>query len=368
MNHGFKVKADCKRYRLDFKFDAGTSRGVLKTKDTYFIRVSSESFPGVYGYGEAGPLAKLSVDDIPDFEQHLREICSQLAGVPLPDKEEALLEKLGALLPIEFPSIRFGMEVALLDLIHGGKRRIFPNSFYDDQKSMAINGLIWMGGRDFMLDQIGQKLEEGYDCIKMKIGSIDFEQEVALLAFIRERYSSQEVILRVDANGAFSKEEALKKLQQLSQFDLHSIEQPIRQGQWDAMEELCRTSPVPIALDEELIGIDDRNDKIRLLKKIKPQYIILKPTLVGGVFSTREWISLAEELSIGWWITSALESNIGLNAIAQLTSTCNPTMHQGLGTGQLYHNNIHSPLTLEKGSIAYRHDKSWADMESLFES
>ncbi len=366
MASSFRVKVDYTRHRLDFRFDAGTSRGVLKTKDTYIVRASSGQFPGVLGYGEAGPLPKLSIDDLPDFEEKLRAVCRGISEVPVPPSEQDILDWLSQTVPEELPSIRFALETALLDLLNGGKKKILPNDFYDSRQAMAINGLVWMGDRGFMLEQIRQKLQQGYNCIKMKIGSIDFEQECGLLAFIREQFSSGEITLRVDANGAFSREEALSKLQQLAVYELHSIEQPIRQGQWGAMKDLAKNTPVPIALDEELIGVSGLEEKERLLDEIRPQYIILKPTLVGGIKATREWIEVAEERGIGWWMTSALESNIGLNAIAQLASTYRPTIPQGLGTGQLYHNNIDSPLTIDRGRIFYRYDGSWGDSEGLF--
>jgi o-succinylbenzoate synthase len=366
MIHSFEVKAEYVRHTLDFRFDAGTSRGVLKSKDSFFIRVVSDSFPGSVGYGEAGPLPKLSIDDRSDFEEKLRETCEKVSRLLVPKSEKEILDFLKKIVPEGFPSIRFALEVALLDLIHGGKRKIMSNNFFEEKASITINGLIWMGDKDFMLEQIQQKLGEGYGCIKIKIGSIDFDQECALLRFIRERFTSKEITVRVDANGAFSKEEALGKLQRLAEFDLHSIEQPIRQGQWVDMKELCKLSPVPIALDEELIGVFSMQDKIRLLQTIQPQFVILKPTLVGGIGATREWISLAEQMNIGWWVTSALESNIGLNAIAQLTASYEPELPQGLGTGQLYHNNIHSPLTIDKGRIFYDHSNGWGDIEALF--
>ena len=366
MSPTFEVKVDYRRYTLNFKFDAGPSRGVLKTKDTFFIRVRSESFPERSGYGEAGPLPKLSVDDVPDFEARLHQVLRKVSDRPIPAVEEGILDLLKEWVPEDLPSVRFALEVALLDLLNGGKKKIFNNRFYDHQSAIPINGLIWMGGAEFMLHQIKQKLEEGYTCIKMKIGSIDFEQEYALLADIRKKYTADQVVLRVDANGAFSTSEALAKLQRLSELDIHSIEQPIRQGQREAMTELCAQSPIPIALDEELIGVNDLKEKARLLKEISPQNIIIKPTLIGGIRATREWIALAEELQIGWWMTSALESNIGLNAIAQLTSTYHPAIPQGLGTGQLYHNNIDSPLTVDSGRIFYDRSGAWGKIEGLF--
>lgn len=366
MASSFKVKVDYTRHRLNFRFDAGTSRGVLKTKDTYLVRVYADRFPSAFGYGEASPLPRLSIDDVPDFEEKLEEICLKLPEISLPQSEHGILELVSQQVPEKFPSIRFALEVALLDLLHGGNKRILKNGFYDHHTPLTINGLIWMGEPDFMLEQIRLKLEEGYNCIKMKIGSIDFDQECALLSYIRERYSSDQITLRVDANGAFLPGEALSKLQRLAEFAIHSIEQPIRPGQWEAMKGLCRTSPIPIALDEELIGLNDIKEKSRLLEEIKPQNIILKPTLIGGIRATREWISLAEEMQIGWWMTSALESNIGLNAIAQLASAYDPIIPQGLGTGQLYHNNIDSPLTIDKGRIFYQRSGAWGGLERLF--
>lgn len=366
MASSFKIKVRYVKHRLDFKFDAGTSRGVLKAKDTYFVRVSSDRYSGCFGYGEAGPLPKLSIDDVSDFEDKLASLCKGLTGSSAPETEECILNWLGEKVPGDLPSVRFALETALLDLVSGGKRKIFPNSFYDSQEAIVINGLIWMGDRDFMLEQIRDKLAAGFTCIKMKIGSIDFDQECALLATIRRKYTSEQVVLRVDANGAFSTTEALAKLHRLSELDIHSIEQPIKQGQRDAIKALAQESPVPIALDEELIGILSLEEKERLLDEIRPQYIILKPTLVGGIKSTREWIHLAQDRCIGWWMTSALESNIGLNAIAQLASTYHPAIPQGLGTGQLYYNNIDSPLAVEGGRIFYRHETPWGDVESLF--
>ena len=233
---------------------------------------------------------------------------------------------------------------------------MIANDFFDSQRSIPINGLIWMGEPDFMLRQIDQKLSEGFDCIKMKIGAIDFEREIELLKYIRSQFSPDQIVLRVDANGAFSPEDALEKLQRLADLDIHSIEQPIRAGHITAMEKLCRETPLPIALDEELIGVED---KAALLDAIQPQHIILKPTLIGGTLETQEWIRVAEERGIGWWMTSALESNLGLNAISQLVSTYSPAIPQGLGTGKLYHNNLDSPLEVRAGHIYYNPELAW---------
>lgn len=349
-------------YHLKFRFDAGTSRGVLKEKTTFFLNAQETDKPQIMGWGEAAPLPKLSIDDIPDFENQMADLCEKLSEQEIPRSEREILDWVNDNIPAELPSVRFAFEVALLDLLWGGRRKIFKNTFFENEKAIPINGLIWMGDKDFMLKQIDNKLAEGYDCIKMKIGAIDFDQECALLKYIRNRYSPDEVTLRVDANGAFSPEEAMEKLQTLAQFGLHSIEQPIRQGQIELMSQLCKHTPLPIALDEELIGVNELNDKMALLQAIKPQYIILKPSLLGGILASRQWIDLAEKLGIGWWITSALESNIGLNAIAQFTSTYDVNMPQGLGTGQLYHNNIDSPLTIEKGFIFYDKKKYWGQL------
>lgn len=362
----FKVNVDFIKYTLHFKFDAGTSRGVLRSKDSYFIRMQSSDYPGVSGYGEAGPLPKLSVDDVDDFEEQLTAVSNEITKASFPSDEDEILDLLKELVPERLPSIRFGMETAILDLFYGGKRKIGNNPFYDRSKPLHINGLIWMGDREFMRKQIGQKLGEGYTCIKMKIGSIDFDEECALLDFVRQRYSKEEVTLRVDANGAFSPADAVEKLRRLAEFDLHSIEQPVAAGQWQLMAELCRESPVPIALDEELIGVHSLESKIELLDVIRPPYIILKPSLVGGISSTKEWIAAAEERGVGWWITSALESNIGLNAIAQLTATYQPKLPQGLGTGQLYHNNIQSPLAVKGGKIFNENSVAWGDLDIHF--
>lgn len=352
-----KINASFRKYTLNFKFDAGTSRGVLKTKDTYLIKIHNINHPEQFGLGECGPLKGLSIDDRPDFEFQLSNVCQMVGGTVLPQNNSSLGEIISAI-PSNLPSIRFGIETALLDLIHGGKRLIVKNDFYNGLKAIPVNGLIWMGDMDFMQAQIKDKITEGYTCIKIKIGALDFEKELALLHTIRKRYSPGEIIIRVDANGAFQPDEALKKLNSLSRFQIHSIEQPIQAG-LKLMADLCKTTPIGIALDEELIGIVEKEEKLDLLNEINPQFIILKPTLVGGLSAAAEWIALAESMGIGWWITSALESNIGLNAISQFTAGYHPEVHQGLGTGKLYTNNAPSPLETEKGYIRYNKVKSW---------
>lgn len=343
---------------LQFRFDAGTSRGILRTKEVYWIKAFLFKSPENCGWGEAAPLVNLSLDDRPDFENILQKVLKQMEAITWNLEENFILEKLNDLIPFELPSIRFAIETALLDLSTGGRKKLFDNPFYDKHESIPINGLIWMGDRQFMLEQIDQKIEEGFDCIKMKIGAIDFDQELDLLRYIRNRFSPDQMTLRVDANGAFSERDAVSKLSKLADLDIHSIEQPIPAGNKEAMRKLCEATPLPIALDEELIGV---KSKAQLLDLIRPQFIILKPSLLGGHSESREWIRLAEEREIGWWMTSALESNIGLNAIAQLTSTFGPSIPQGLGTGKLYYNNLESPLEIKSGLIKYSSEKSWAE-------
>lgn len=328
---------------------------MLREKDTWIIRIS-ESETNTYGLGECGPLKGLSIESGEDVEFELTRLQQVMDNIELPGINEVY--NLAAQLTT-LASVRFGLETALLDLLNGGKRIIFDNSFSRSESSLKINGLVWMGEKSFMKSQIDEKIKAGFDCIKIKIGTIDLDDELSVLRYIRKEYPSRELTIRVDANGAFSPEEAIVKLNELHQFDLHSIEQPIAAGQHDAMRRLCQLSPIPIALDEELIGVDGKISKLALLESINPQFVILKPTLLGGVKSTKEWIRLAEDKKIGWWITSALESNIGLNAIAQLTGNYEVEIPQGLGTGKLYHNNIDSPLTISKGLLQFDKHKRW---------
>ncbi|CCH01316.1 Mandelate racemase/muconate lactonizing protein [Fibrella aestuarina BUZ 2] len=347
------------KYTLHFTFEAGTSRGTLTQKDSYFLRLVDTDQPDVVGYGECGPLKGLSLDDQPDFEARLADYCSYFNQLDLQLFDWNVPIVLNQLISQQYPSILFGFETAMHDFLSGGKRFIRENEFVHGRRAIPINGLVWMGSHEAMRAQIDQKLAAGYTTIKLKIGAIDFDQECALLGYIRERYSPEQITLRVDANGAFRPDEAMTKLERLAQYGLHSIEQPIKPGQHELMAELCRHTPVPIALDEELIGHMEYVDKFRLLKKIQPQYVILKPTLLGGLRHCDEWIELANRLSIGWWITSALESNIGLNAIAQYAAQFKNLMPQGLGTGQLYHNNIDSPLRIDHGTLRYDPAVSW---------
>jgi len=362
MKDTFKATFDYHPKKLIFKFDAGTSRGVLKSKTSYLIKAQSSAMGTNYGYGEAGPLPKLSLDDIPDFSKILEKYLTDLEHEDIPLDEGKLLDFLEVWISDEYPSIRFALETALLDLINGGQKQIFSSQSLDTLPPVHINGLIWMGDKEFMLSQIKNKINEGYNCVKMKIGAIDFQAECDLLSYIRKNFNSDEISLRVDANGAFSVREAMQKLNTLSEYDIHSIEQPIRAGQPEAMAKLCAESPIAIALDEELIGVNGLAAQKQLLEFIKPAYIILKPTLVGGIKKTKEWIRVAEDQGVAWWMTSALESNIGLNAIYQLTTKLEASLPQGLGTGQLYENNIESPLTIHDGMIKYDTELRWGDI------
>lgn len=342
---------------LDFHFEAGTSRGVLHQKPTWYIVVQAAD--GTRGIGEAGPLKGLSLDDQPGFEAALQAQALAWEQLRLPTQPEAVGSFVKETVSDAWPSIRFGLETALLDLLHGGKRLIYPGDLPFGESHIPINGLIWMGDRSFMKEQIGQKLDSGFSCLKMKIGAIDFEEELALLNLIRSQFGPADLILRVDANGAFGPEEALGKLKQLARFDLHSIEQPIRAGQWEDMHRLCQQSPIPIALDEELIPMQAFAERRHMMEQIQAPYIILKPGLLGGFTDSLEWIALAKEEGCGWWLTSALESNIGLNGISQFTAHVHAQGHQGLGTGQLYTNNIPSPMQIKEGMLQYDQSADW---------
>lgn len=341
------------KYLLNFKVPGGTSRGVLKNKETYFLKLKNEQG---YGIGECGLFKGLSHDDRPDYEEKLQWLCDHIE-----EDTNVLLEKLR-----DYPSIQFGLEQALLSLSSNDPFELFPSSFSRGDDEIPINGLIWMGNEDFMMQQIRNKLKEGFTTLKMKIGALNFETELRILNFIRSRFGPNDLELRVDANGAFGLGEAMEKLKKLSVYHIHSIEQPVKAGQWDDMARLCELSPVAVALDEELIGIKDVPTKEKLLETIKPRFIILKPSLVGGIKGSKEWITLSEQNDIGWWITSALESNIGLNAIAQFVYTLNNPMPQGLGTGGLFTNNLESPLVVHHGALQIDKEKKWGDPKLLF--
>lgn len=331
---------------LHFKQPAGTSRGVYNTRKVWYIEISSMENPSIKSIGECAPLPNLSCDDVPQYEEVLQQACSRVAregNIPT----ESLRN---------YPSILFGLETALRHY-ETGSLALWDTPFSRGEAGIPINGLIWMGNFEEMYRQIEAKMEAGYRCIKLKIGAIDFDAELTLLKHIRSRFSVKDIELRVDANGAFSPAEAMHKLDALSKLDLHSIEQPIRAGQWEEMARLTARTPLPIALDEELIGHNIPEIKKELLSAIRPQYIILKPSLHGGICGSNEWIAEAEKQNIGWWVTSALESNIGLNAIAQWCATLHNALPQGLGTGQLFTDNIDLPLEIRKDCLWFCAEK-----------
>jgi len=349
------LKASFTKRVFHFNFTARTSRGRMKDRSCWFIKIWVSKNPDTFGIGECAPLPGLSIDDRPDFENVLSTVVGNIESLGI--TSPSLLQEISAIVPPGFPSIVFAIETALLDLKNGGKRIIFNNSFIQSTP-IPINGLVWMGDLDVMLQQASIKIEEGFRCIKVKVGGLNFEKECDILHYIRKKYFREDITLRLDANGAFKVDEALYKLYDLSKYKIHSIEQPIKPGQAE-MEELCRKSPIPIALDEEMIGVESGEAKKKLLERIKPQFIIIKPTLHGGMLGSQEWITVAESLGIGWWITSALESNIGLNAICQFTANYPITLPQGLGTGTLYDDNMESPLEVTKGKIFFNPKLSW---------
>ncbi|MDR0802500.1 o-succinylbenzoate synthase [Fluviicola sp.] len=337
------LSASHEAFVLNFKRPSGTSRGILAQKKSWKLMLTNAE--GSSGLGECSVIPGLSPDYHSDmqYEEQLDRVCQN--PLLFIEKKELLLD---------FPSILCGLESAYCDLLNGGKGIYFNSAKSKSGFKIPINGLIWMGDETFMQDQIEDKIAAGFSCIKLKVGAIDFQQELKLLAGIRSRFDASKITLRVDANGAFGLNDVLWKLEELSKLDIHSIEQPIKAGSWEEMSGLCAKTPLPVALDEELIGVGLRSSKIDLLDMIQPQYIILKPSLHGGFSGTQEWIELAEERMIPWWITSALESNIGLNAIAQFTAEFNPTLPQGLGTGGLYETNFDTPLHIKKGFLHYQ--------------
>jgi len=346
------MKAHFKKYDLQFKRPAKTSHGEYRMRTVWFLFLEENDKTGI---GECAPLPGLSTETPEEVETLLKKICTNPAY---------FVEN-----PIEtqnISSVRFAFETALPDLQNGGRQILFPSGFSEGKKGIPINGLVWMGEADFMLQQIQEKIEAGFHCIKLKIGSLDFEKELEILGSIRKKYDAGQITLRVDANGAFKPNEALEKLQRLAQFDIHSVEQPITAGQWNEMAAVCKESPILVALDEELIGIHSKNEKEELLDAICPQYLVLKPSLHGGFSGCNEWIELAEKRSIGWWVTSYLESNIGLNAIAQWTFNKNAQGYQGLGTGGLFTNNILSPLEIRGEELLFNPEKNFEFPKKIF--
>ena len=351
------LKLEYKDYTLDFKFDAETSRGILRSHRIMLLKVYDPKAPAIYGLGEAAPLPRLSTDRFEDVEMEIPKVSSRLKNMDLPSRNEEIPKLVGEVVSADLPSLRFALELAMNDLFHGGRRLIFENDFFRGAHRIQINGLIWMGDPDFMKEQIDEKIAQGFTCVKLKVGALDFDEELNLIKYLRSK--SPDLTIRVDANGGFANHEALSRLGAMKPFGLHSIEQPIMPKQPEAMQLICRKSTIPIALDEELIGVVGLKEKRELLSYIKPQYLVLKPTLLGGFEATMEWIRLAEDLKIGWWITSALESSIGLNGISQFVASLRPEGHQGLGTGQLYVNNFYSPLQVTGEYLAYDNNKLW---------
>lgn len=349
------ISAQWKKYRLVFNKPAGTSRGVYHHRDCWFILLRDKQ--GRSGIGECAPLPALSCDATADFEPMLSHVCANINQAP------QLLAQ--TLLP--FPSIRFGLEMALLDLQQGGNRLLFPSAFTQGKAGISTNGLIWMGEKEDMAAQISAKLAQGFGCIKMKIGNLDVDEEFALLRHIRQHFPASKLELRVDANGAFKPEEAAQHLQTLAQLQVHSIEQPIAAGQSQKMAALCREASLDIALDEELIGVHSLEQKTALLDTIKPQAIVLKPSLHGGIAGCQQWVALAQQRAIDWWVTSALESNIGLNAIAQWCFQLGVNKPQGLGTGGLFTNNLPSPLFIQGEQLRFNPKTDW-QLQTLLSS
>lgn len=341
------MKASYCRYVLQFKHPSGTSRGVLTEKETYFLKLQEDDRPdSPFGIGECAVFRGLSVDDVPGYEDKLKELCRNIRYDQPTDLDD-------------FPSIRFGLETAIYDLAGGCVRKLFPSAFTEGLEGIPINGLVWMGTKEEMEARIDEKIRAGFTTLKLKVGAIDDESELGLVKHIRQKYPSDVLTIRLDANGGFSPRNALVRLEAFAKYGIHSIEQPIRAGQWEEMRRLCDSSPIDIALDEELIGISRPQDMAEMLDAVKPKYIILKPSLAGGFSGSQQWIQTAAVRGVGGWITSALESNVGLNAIAQWTASMGATMPQGLGTGMLYVNNIDSPLEIRGEMLCMNPKKEW---------
>ncbi len=342
------LKADFTDLELEFLKPSGTSRGILHSKKSWYIKVWDDSNSSIYGLGECGPIKGLSLDPIRLIKSKLKELTKNINHYKSIDLDE-------------YPCIQFGLETALLDLTNGGKKIIYNNTFSNGNLPIYINGLIWMGNKDTMLQQVKSKINQGFRCLKLKIGAINFEEEVSIIKNIRNQFNANDLELRLDANGAFNFKSVDNKLKVLSKYSIHSIEQPISPGEHKQMKKLCSSSPISIALDEELIPVNNLKLKEELISFIKPHYIILKPSLLGGLKKTKEWISVAEKYNIGWWITSALESNIGLNAISQFTAQFNNKLPQGLGTGKIYKNNIPSFLEQKGEYLKVNKNLKWDD-------
>lgn len=343
------LKAQWKELDFQFRFPAGTSRGTLLSKKSWFLLITDTDRPEQSGIGEISIIPGLSPDKTEAIPAMLSLLCASI------NQHSAWCDAFGH----AFPAIQFALETALTDLKNGGRRILFNSAFSRGEAGISINGLVWMGSLDEMKDRVVKKIEDGFKVIKLKVGAIDFEQELQLLRFIRNTFPGENLEIRLDANGAFRPDNAQNKLAQLSQFNIHSIEQPIMPGQHEQMSLICKQSPIPVALDEELIGISNKLDKIQLLEMLKPAYLIIKPSLIGGLKQADEWVRIAEANNIDWWATSALESNIGLNAIAQWAASKEVTMPQGLGTAQLYVSNFDSPLIVEHTKLFHKNNIPW---------
>ena len=343
------LQADFFKYNLKFSMPGKTSRGTLHEKRSWFLQVSDPERK-IVSHGECSLIPGLSIDNSPDFPILLKNLVDEIRVNDFPNPNKF----------IDYPSIRFGLEMLIMDFENGGNKVLFPSPFTRGEETIPINGLIWMADKENTRAQVKAKLDEGYRVIKLKIGGLSFEDELDILKEIRKNFSAEDLEIRTDANGAFDPETALEKLKKLSGYQVHSIEQPIKAGQWEAMADLSEHSPVPVVLDEELIGIHDTRTRKKLIEAIQPAYIVVKPSLLGGIESSNEWIKIAGEEGTGYWVTSALESNIGLNALAQWAYTLNNAkIVHGLGTGQIYENNIHSPLILEADKLRFNPERHW---------
>lgn len=338
------MKCRVVRHDLDFHRPAKTSRDVLKTRPTWFLVVFDQS-TGVSGVGECAPISGLSAESIADVESFLRKI-----------EENCVVESEFETILNGVSSIRFAWETAILDMDSGGKRNLFPQT---ELRDIPINGLVWMNEIDTMRAEAKIKIQQGFDVIKLKIGALDFASELSLVQELREEFPH--ITIRLDANGAFDANVVMQRLDELAPFRIHSIEQPIRQKQLELMSEVIKYSPIPVALDEELIGVNDLSEKRRLMETLQPHFIILKPSLHGGFSGCDAWIKLASEMNTRWWATSALESSIGLNAIARWVLSHHVEVHQGLGTGMLFQNNIDSPWQVRAGQLSFNPNLTWND-------
>jgi len=346
------VQAEYIRHPLKLYRPAGTSRGVIHQKECWYVKLVDET--GMKGLGEVSFIPGLSVEDPDEIEIQLDHVCKLISRGEMDPAQE---------LPA-LPGIQFALESAMMDLERGGERLLFPSDFTSGMAGILINGLIWMGDRSFMKKQIRDKLDQGFRVLKMKVGALDEKEELEVLSWIRSEYGTGDLEIRLDANGAWSVQEASVRISRFAAFGIHSIEQPIGPGQIDALQELSLNPDIPVALDEELIGITSPEIRRTIMEKIRPAYIILKPGLLGGFSVAEQWIEVAQDVGTGWWITSALESSIGLSAISQWTYHLDLSMPQGLGTGMLYSNNIPSPLQMEGNRLWYRPEKGW-DLSSI---